>query len=269
MSVPRTWNLVAPGYAAEIAPTFAGFAVDALQLARLVPGERVLDVATGPGTLALAAARSGARVSAIDFSPQMIAELRARGRHEGIAEIDAQVADATALPFEDDAFDAVFSMFALNLMADRGAAFREIYRVVRPSGRAVVGTPASMTRAPAFAEVLAIVRAVIPDFGFDGDLPLSEPAELHREMSAAGFAEVRVQTVTRSFTYPSLTAIWSAAGRAAAPIVVAREAMGEERWAGASAEILRGLERRFGNGPHTIDMTVNLAEARKERRGGE
>ncbi len=107
MSVPRTWNLVAPGYAAEIAPTFARFARDAIRLANLAPGARVLDVATGPGTLALAAARSGAQVSAIDFAPRMIAELRAQVRREGLAEIEATVADAAALPFGDDAFDAV------------------------------------------------------------------------------------------------------------------------------------------------------------------
>jgi SAM-dependent methyltransferase len=263
MSVPRTWNLVAPGYAAEIAPTAARFAEDALQLARLVPGERVLDVATGPGTLALAAARSGVRVSAIDFSAKMIAELRERARREGIAEIDAQVADATRLPYEDDAFDAVFSMLALNLMADRGAALREIHRVLRRHGRAVVGTPGSMMSSPAFVDVLDIVRGVIPDLGFDGDLPLADPAELEAEMSPAGFAKVDVRRVAHASTYPSLTAIWSIASRAAAPIVVAREAMGEERWSRASEEILRGLERRFGAGPHKVGLAVNLAEARK------
>jgi SAM-dependent methyltransferase len=263
LSVPRTWNLVAPGYAAEIAPAFSRFAEDALSLARLDAGERVLDVATGPGTLVLAAARAGARASAIDFSPQMIAELRARARREGITEIDARVADARALPYEDGAFDAVFSMFALNLMADRAAAFREIHRVVRRGGRAVVGTPGPMTGSGAFADVLDIVRRAIPDLAFDGELPLCDPAELHHEMSAAGFAQVDVRRLVRSFAYPSVAALWATAGRAAAPIVVAREAMGEARWSRVSDEILRGLERRFGKGPQEVELTVNLALAVK------
>jgi 2-polyprenyl-3-methyl-5-hydroxy-6-metoxy-1,4-benzoquinol methylase len=58
MFEPRTWNMVAPGYAAEIPATFSSFAQDALALASLRPGERVLDVATGPGTLAVPAART-------------------------------------------------------------------------------------------------------------------------------------------------------------------------------------------------------------------
>jgi hypothetical protein len=82
-------------------------------------------------------------------------------------------------------------------------------------------------------------------------------------MSAAGFADVGVQQVTRSFAFPSLDTIWSVASRAVAPIVIAREAMGEERWSRASEEIAGRLAQRFGRGPQRIDVTVNLGLARK------
>jgi SAM-dependent methyltransferase len=263
LTIASTWNLVAPGYAAEIAPTFACFAEDALELAHLGPGERALDVATGPGTLALAAARWGAHVSAVDFSPQMIAELKSRAEREAVEGIDARVGDARALPYEDCAFDAVFSMFALNLVADRGAAFHEIHRVLRGGGRAVLGTPSLLTHTTAFEDLRDIIRRALPGFDFDGELPLSHPAELQEELSAAGFAEVCVREDTHSFTYPSLAALWTIATRAAAPIVVAREALEEARWSRASEEILRGLEQRFGAGPQSIEITVNLARALK------
>jgi SAM-dependent methyltransferase len=263
MHAPRTWNLVAPGYAAAIVPTFSRFAEDALELAHVAPGERVLDVATGPGTLALAAARAGARVSAIDFSPQMIAELRARQQAEALPEIDARVADATALPYEEGAFDAAFSMFALNLVADRSAAFREIHRVLRHGGRAVVGTPTALQKTAAFAAIRDAVNRTLPDLDLDLELPLAEPDELRAEMSAAGFADVEVSTVARSFAFPSVGSLWEIAGRAGAPIVLARESMGEERWSHASDEIVRGLEQRFGGGPQRVELSVNLARARK------
>jgi cyclopropane fatty-acyl-phospholipid synthase-like methyltransferase len=263
MTLPGTWNLVAPGYAAEVAPAFARFAEDALELAHLVPGESVLDVGTGPGTLALAAACSGARVAALDFSPRMIAELQARAAREGVAGIAARIGDATAMPYENNTFDAVFSMFALNLMADRGADFREIRRVLRRGARAVVGTPTSLARVPVFGDIHAIVRAAIPGIDFDGELPLSEPAELEEEARAAGFSEIAVRSVTQSLAYASVAAIWAMATRAAAPIVVAREAMDAERWSRASEQIVRALEQRFGTGPERIDITVNLAYGRK------
>lgn len=261
---PQTWNLVAPGYAAEIAKTFSSFAEDALALGMLRPGERVLDVATGPGTLALPAARLGARVHAIDFSTEMIAELRARARREGIEGIESQVADATALPFEDDTFDAVFSMFALNLVADRGAAFREILRVLRPGGRAVVGTPADMTRAPAFADVRAIVNRVLPQLDLEMDLPLTDPLALMDEMRSAGFANVEARRFARSFTYPSVGALWAIAARGGAPMVLARAAMSEPAWSRASETIVRELEKRFGPGPQRVELTLNLAHAGKQ-----
>jgi SAM-dependent methyltransferase len=262
MTVPTTWNLVAPGYAAEIVPTLEYFAERALELGRLAPGERVLDVATGPGTLSVAAARRGARVSAIDFSAKMIAELEARARREGLA-IDVKLADATSLPFENDAFDAVFSMFALNLVADRAAAFREIRRVVRPGGRAVVGTPASLAHEPAFARVRAILEKHLPSLAFDGELPLGNLEELRGEMTCAGFSTLDMERISRQVRYPSLAAMWEVGGRAAAPIVVARAEMGEERWAPASIGILRDLQDAFGAGPQAIELWVNIARAHK------
>lgn len=265
---PRTWNMVAHGYAAEIAATFSTFAEDALALALLRPGERVLDVATGPGTLALPAARLGAHVTAIDFSPEMIAELRARAEREGAtvaAAIDARVANATALPFEDDAFDAVFSMFALNLMSARDAAFGEILRVLRMGGRAVVATPGDLTRAPAFVEVRDIVHRALPQLDLEMELPLAEPSALVDEMLAAGFANVEVRRVTRWFTYPSVRALWTVAARAGAPVVLARAAMPEAAWSRASEAIVHDLEACFGSGSQRIELDVNFAHARKER----
>jgi ubiquinone/menaquinone biosynthesis C-methylase UbiE len=262
LSTPSTWNLVAPGYAAEIVPTFSRFAEDALALAQLAQGERVLDVATGPGTLALAAATGGARVSAIDFSPQMLVELEARAHKEGIAEIDVRVADARALPFESATFDAVFSMFALNLVADRAAAFREIHRVVRPSGRVVIATPGSIHRKPGFAEARDILCRALPSLDIDIDLPLSEPDDLERELATAGFRDIATRTSTRSMRSGSIATIWAMASRAGAPIVLARESMGKERWARASRRIVKELEERFGAGPYAIEIEVNLAVAR-------
>lgn len=265
MFEPRTWNMVAPGYAAEIATTFSSFAEDALALGQLRSDERVLDVATGPGTLAIPAARRGARVCAVDFSPDMIAQLESRARRENVRGIEARVADATALPFEDGEFDAVFSMFAVNLMANRGAALREMLRVLRMGGRAVVGTPGDLTRAPAFADVRAIVRRALPQLDLDMDLPLAEPSALCDEMLAAGFAHVDVNRVTRTFTYPSVGALWAIAARAGAPVVLVRATMSEEQWSRATATIVRGLEQRFGPGSQRVELSVNLAHADRER----
>ena len=84
LSSPAPWNLVASEYAVEVAPVLAWFAQKAIDLALLSPGARVLDVAAGPGTLSFLAARNGARVTAIDFSPAMIEKLRERASTETV-----------------------------------------------------------------------------------------------------------------------------------------------------------------------------------------
>jgi demethylmenaquinone methyltransferase/2-methoxy-6-polyprenyl-1,4-benzoquinol methylase len=99
-------------------------------------GERILDLAAGTGTVSVALARSGADVVAADFSPGMIAE--GRRRHGGIPHLEFVEADATALPFGDDEFDAVTMSFGLRNVNDPKQALNELLRVTRPGGRIVV-----------------------------------------------------------------------------------------------------------------------------------
>jgi demethylmenaquinone methyltransferase/2-methoxy-6-polyprenyl-1,4-benzoquinol methylase len=100
------------------------------------PGQRILDLAAGTGASSVALARSGADVVAGDFSPGMIAE--GRRRHGGIPNLSFVEADATALPFADDEFDAVTISFGLRNVVDVDTALREMLRVTRPGGRLVI-----------------------------------------------------------------------------------------------------------------------------------
>ena len=96
--------------------------------------ERALDVATGTGDLAIALADGGFReVIGIDFTPEMIAA--AEEKRHGRADLTFTVADALALPFPDDHFDAVTVAFGLRNMKDYLGAITEMTRVVRPGGR--------------------------------------------------------------------------------------------------------------------------------------
>src|SRR5262245_25360540 len=119
LGAPLAWNLVASGFADESFDHFARYAADALALAEVRPGERLVDVAAGPGTLSLQAAAVAAEVAALDFSPPMLAQLRARMEQRGITNIDVREGDGQALPYGDGRFDAAFSMFGLMFFPDR------------------------------------------------------------------------------------------------------------------------------------------------------
>jgi SAM-dependent methyltransferase len=97
-------------------------------------GYRVLDVAAGSGNTALAAARRGARVTAIDIVPSLLDTASRRAAAEGL-ELDVQVADAQDLPFEDDSFDVVLSSFGAMYAPDQQRTASELTRVCRPGGR--------------------------------------------------------------------------------------------------------------------------------------
>lgn len=97
-------------------------------------GQRVLDVAAGSGNTALAAARRGARVTAADVVPSLLATASRRAAAEGL-ELDVQVADVQELPFEDGTFDIVMSSFGAMYAPDQRRTVSELIRVCRPGGR--------------------------------------------------------------------------------------------------------------------------------------
>lgn len=92
--------------------------------------ERILDLGCGDGQLTVRVAATGAEVSGVDASPQMVAAARARG-------VTAEVGDAEALPYPDGSFEAVFSNAALHWVRNQDAMLGEVRRVLKSGGRFV------------------------------------------------------------------------------------------------------------------------------------
>lgn len=110
-----------------------------VRLARLAPGESVLDVGSGTGTLAIVAKRivgPHGTVCGIDASPEMIARARKKAMKAG-TEIVFENAIAEVLPFRDARFDAVLTSMVLHHLPSeaREQGFREMRRVLKPGGR--------------------------------------------------------------------------------------------------------------------------------------
>ena len=97
-------------------------------------GERVLDVATGTGNAALAAARRFADVIGIDYVPALLDRARVRAKAEGV-DVDFRVGDAEALEFDDDSFDVVLSACGVMFAPDHRRTASELVRVCRSGGR--------------------------------------------------------------------------------------------------------------------------------------
>jgi ubiquinone/menaquinone biosynthesis C-methylase UbiE len=107
----------------------------------LKPGERVLDLACGPGYLSAEMAEevgSEGRVHAVDVSESMLALARGRERSDRAAPIEFGIADATSLPFEDGSFDAITCTQAYEYVAEIETALAEAHRVLVPGGRLLI-----------------------------------------------------------------------------------------------------------------------------------
>jgi len=107
---------------------------DLLERVDIQPGEEVLDVATGTGNAALRAAAAGAHVVGLDLTPELFERARSRQAEFGV-EVEWIEGDAEALPFGDDRFDAVLSIFGIQFAPRHDVTARELARVVRPGGR--------------------------------------------------------------------------------------------------------------------------------------
>jgi len=148
----------AAGDYADIAEKIEGCAEATVEGAGVQAGETVLDVATGSGNAALAAARRGARVTGLDLTPELLERARARAAAEG-AEIDFVEGDAERLPFADGSFERVTSVFGAMFAPDQERTAAELLRVAAPGGTVAVAawTPEGLN-----GQMFAVVAKHMP-----------------------------------------------------------------------------------------------------------
>jgi arsenite methyltransferase len=156
--------------------------------ANLRPGEVVVDLGSGAGLDVFLAARKvgpTGKAIGIDMTPEMVDRARANARRQGLANVEFHLATIDAVPLPADSADCVISNCVINLAPDKGAVFREIYRVLRPGGRVAVSDIALKQPLPpeVGANLLAYVGCIA------GAVPVAEYVE---GLRAAGFAAVEV-----------------------------------------------------------------------------
>jgi ubiquinone/menaquinone biosynthesis C-methylase UbiE len=156
----------------------------------LVPGERVLDVASGSGNLALAVARrTWGNVVSSDYVPALLERGRERAAAERL-EIEFVEADAQALPFEDASFDVVTSIYGAMFAPDQQQTANELLRVVRPGGRIGMGNWCPDGAVGTMFQTIA--KHAPPPPGVESPLRWGTEERLH-ELFGDGVSDLRVE----------------------------------------------------------------------------
>jgi SAM-dependent methyltransferase len=260
------WDDYAAAYESVHEPLTGQFAALALGLLPVAPGDRVLDIAAGPGTLTRLAAERGARVIGIDNGPRMIARLNERLRIAGHAGSEGRVMDAARLDFADASFDAVFCAFGIMVIADYAAALAEMARVTKPGGRAAVVMWNGLERMEHVQVWLRAVAGACPQFE---PLPppaawtvLQNEASLGRVMGEAGFADVTVHTETCRWEVASPA--WFARHGDLSPAAEAvYRSLGPDARPAVRSRLERQLRDRYGNGRFELAAEAHIAIGRR------
>jgi len=192
----KTWSSGDYGKIAWITVPLADALCEAVDLQA---GSAVLDVATGTGHVALAAARRFCAVTGIDYVPALLQEARARADAENL-QVEFREADAEELPCADSSFDYVLSAIGVMFTADHQRAADELLRVCRSGG--VIGL-ANWTPAGFVGQMLKLVgRHVPPPPGVQPPTRWGAEEGI-RELLGAGAAGLAVTTVSVTQRFPS------------------------------------------------------------------
>lgn len=244
-----TWDRMAADYHSEEDPRFAPAHDHVIARAELRPGDAVLDLGTGTGSVALKAAQMigpAGRVLAVDLSPEMVRVASARAVEAGVTNIIVREGSAEAIPADDASVDALTSSLCLMFVPDRAAAARECARVLKPGGRFSAGVfgPPERNDLVRLQQILNRFAPRKPPPGV-GPAALADPTEFLGQLRDAGI-EVSVERTSFEFTFASLDAAYAATMRiTAGSIAPEREAeikaaLTAEMWADpASPRVMR------------------------------
>ena len=242
---------------------------DLLARASVARGEDVLDVATGTGNVAIPAAAAGARVVGLDLTPELLEVGRRRAEQVGVT-VEWVEGDAEALPFADEAFDHVLSIFGVQFAPRHEVVAGELVRVCRPGGQ--IGL-VSWTPDGAIGELLSIIgRYLPPPPAFASPPPLWGSEEHLRGLFDPRAVALEFTHGRNPWRFDSAEQFVRFMETRYGPMLKARERLDADgHWEACRREILAMVERRdeATNGTLLLNAAYLVAVGRKAAAGSD
>ena len=232
------WGAVAPGWEqnADFVDRRGGALTAAmLDAVSLKSGERVLELACGPGGLGMEAAELVApdgEVVLSDIAPQMTAIAAERAQARGLTNVNTRELDLEAIDEPDETYDAVLSREGIMLVPEPARAAGEIHRVLRPGGRASVSVWGPRERNPWLTAMLEAIGAQLggtfPPPGMPGPLSLGEDGKMRAALSDGGFGDAEIREVEVPWRGADFEDWWQRTTALAGPVAKLLEAQPTE-----------------------------------------
>ena len=205
------WNTISQVYLREVDPRFQPVVKSVLERSGLSSGQSVLDLGTGTGAVAIAAAvlvGTTGKVVGVDISKQMLDLAQAAAARKALVNVSFREGRAESIPAEEGGFDAVLASLSIMYVIDRQAAAQEIARVLRPAGRFV----AAVWSGPERCDIVLFQQtagrfAPAPPVPGVGPGALADPTEFLVQLGKAG-VDAEVQTETLGFDFPDFSTAW-------------------------------------------------------------
>ena len=256
------WESNVSDYEAAYARVTAQSIEPLLNAVVLRAGDRLLDVATGPGDIAPAATARGALFCGVDFSSAMME--RARARQPGVT---FEVGDAEALPFPDASFDAVVMNFGMLHLAKPERAMVEAARVLKAGRRYAFTVWDKPEETVGFGLVLNAIRTLgNPDVPLPAGPPFfrfSEASECERSLRQSGFVDIRITRVPQAWRFETPDEPFDAIYNGGVRIKATLRAQTAEARAAIREAVCEGARGFLRNGMIELPMPAVLASAAK------
>jgi len=202
------------------------------------PGMRVLDVGTGTGSVAIAAAQRGAEVVGLDIAPELFDAARRRAAEAGV-EVEWVEGDAEALPFDDESFDRVLTAFGTTCAVQHDVAASELVRVCRSGGEVVMATwcPESLP-----ARLMTMLRRHQPPEDLSPVSPSEWGTHGHVRRRLGGELVLAIEPAAIDIAFDSAEALLAHYEEHFGPLVVARLEIDPQLYENLRRELLAWIE---------------------------
>jgi SAM-dependent methyltransferase len=268
------WGAVAPGWGknAEFVDSRGRDLTAAmLEAVGLQSGERVLELACGPGGIGLEAAELVApdgEVVLSDIAPEMTAIAGDRAQVRGLANVTTRQLDLEAIDEPDESYDAVLCREGLMLVPEPARAAGEIRRVLRAGGRASISVWGSRERNPWLTAMLEAIGAQLggtfPPPGVPGPLSLGENGKLLAALSDGGFADIEIIEVEVPWRGADFEEWWQRTTALAGPVAKLLEAQPDDAVDAIRAHARESLSRYETAGGLEIPGVTLVGTARRD-----